>query len=105
MGSKSEFDLKESKSGKFTILEAMNYARKYDFIANEYSNYFHHQLFDKSNKEILDITINDLVKIGLFKREDVIVKDIRSEKYANVIFDHYIYDNRKIVLNFLKDKQ
>ncbi len=41
MGSKPEFDLKESKSGKFTILDAMNYARKYDFIANEYSNYFH----------------------------------------------------------------
>ena len=40
----------------------------------------------------------------MFEKEDVIVKDKRSEKYANVIFDHYIYENRKIVLDFLEKK-
>jgi hypothetical protein len=32
----------------------------------------------------------------------LIVKDIRTEKYANVIFDHLIYENKKIVLDFLQ---
>jgi protoporphyrinogen oxidase len=59
--------------------------------------------FDNSNLEILDQTIKDLIKIGLFKKEDILVKDIRCEKYANVIFDHHIYENRKIVLDYLKD--
>jgi protoporphyrinogen oxidase len=59
--------------------------------------------FNKTDKEVLDQTIEDLIKIGLFEKEDVIVKDIRSEKYANVIFDHHIYSNRKIVLDYLED--
>ena len=61
--------------------------------------------FDKTNQEILDQTIDDLIKIGLFKKEDLIVKDIRTEKYANVIFDHHIYLNRKIVLDYLEDNK
>lgn len=58
---------------------------------------------DKTDSEILKETINKFIEIGLFKEEDLIVKDIRSEKYANVIFDHHIYKNRKIVLDYLKD--
>jgi protoporphyrinogen oxidase len=57
---------------------------------------------EKSDEEILDQTINKFIEIGLFNKEDLIVKDIRTEKYANVIFDHYIYENRKIVLDYLK---
>ena len=56
----------------------------------------------KSDEEILEETIEKLIGMGLFEREDLIVKDIRSEKYANVIFDHHIYKNRKIVLDFLE---
>jgi hypothetical protein len=41
--------------------------------------------------------------MGLFNQEDILVKDIRSEKYANIIFDHHIYENRKIVLDFLSE--
>jgi protoporphyrinogen oxidase len=59
------------------------------------------QKLELSDSEILDQTINKFIEIGLFKEEDLVVKDIRSEKYANVIFDHYIYENRKIVLEFL----
>lgn len=58
--------------------------------------------FNKTDKEILDQTIEDFIKMGLFEKKDIIVKDIRSEKYANVIFDHYIYDNKKIVLDYLE---
>ena len=54
-----------------------------------------------SDAEILEHTINKFIEIGLFKEEDLVVKDIRSEKYANVIFDHNIYQNREIVLEFL----
>lgn len=56
---------------------------------------------DLSDSEILEQTIDKFISIGLFKEEDLIVKDIRSEKYANVVFDHAIYVNRKIVIDYL----
>lgn len=61
--------------------------------------------FNMTDKEVLDHTIEDLIKIGLFEKEDIILKDIRCEKYANVIFDHHIYSNRKIVLNYLENNK
>jgi protoporphyrinogen oxidase len=62
------------------------------------------KILNKTNLEILNDTIDQFIKIGFFKKEDLIVKDIRTEKYANVIFDHYIYENRKIVLDYLTEK-
>jgi protoporphyrinogen oxidase len=59
--------------------------------------------FKKSDAEILEQTIAKFIEMGLFKKEDVLVQDIRIEKYANVIFDHHIYENRKIVLDFLSE--
>jgi protoporphyrinogen oxidase len=56
-----------------------------------------------SDSEILEETIKKFIEIGLFKNEDLIVKDIRTENYANVVFDHHIYENRKIVLDFLSE--
>ena len=55
-----------------------------------------------SNDQLLDETISKFIEMGLFSEEDIVVKDIRVEKYANVIFDHFIYENRKIVLDFLE---
>lgn len=57
--------------------------------------------FDMREEDILEETIGKFIKMGLFKEEDLIVKDIRTEKYANVVFDHHIYENRKIVLDYL----
>ena len=51
---------------------------------------------------VINNTIEKLKKIGLFREEDIIVKDIRFEKYANVIFDKNIYKNRKVILDYLK---
>ena len=51
---------------------------------------------------ILEKTIESLISMGLFKEEDLVVKDIRFEKYANVIFDKDIYKNREIVLDYLQ---
>jgi protoporphyrinogen oxidase len=56
---------------------------------------------DIREEDILEKTIDKFIKMGLFKEEDLIVKDIRTEKYANVVFDHHIYENRKIVLDYL----
>ena len=58
---------------------------------------------DIPDKEtVLNNTIKKLVKMGLFKEEEIVVKDIRFEKYANVTFDKNIYKNRQIVLDYLK---
>ena len=40
MGLKDKFDLNAKKSSDFTLSEAMNFASSYDYIANEYTNYF-----------------------------------------------------------------
>lgn len=50
---------------------------------------------------VLENTIEKLSQMGLFKREEIAVQDIRFEKYANVIFDHEVYKNRQIVLDYL----
>ena len=51
---------------------------------------------------VLENTINKFVEMGVCKEEDIIVKDIRFEKFANVIFDNNIYSNRQIVLDYVK---
>lgn len=56
---------------------------------------------DKS--KLLEKTIDQLSSIGIFDRGKVVVKDIRTEKYANIIFDHNVYKARNIATDFLKD--
>lgn len=51
--------------------------------------------------EVLEKTIEKLKNICKFVDEDIIVKDIRFEPYANVAFTHGIYENRQIVLDYL----
>jgi protoporphyrinogen oxidase len=57
------------------------------------------------DSELLDNVIEKFISIGLFNAEDIVVKDIRTEKYANVIFDHNIYENRKIVVDYLESNK
>lgn len=52
-------------------------------------------------KKIENNTIKSLIKMNLFKKEDIIVKDVRYIKFANVLFDKDIYKNRKIVKDYL----
>ena len=52
-------------------------------------------------KEVLETTTNKLKNICEFDNEDIIVKDIRFEPYANVCFTQGIYENRQIVLDYL----
>ena len=53
-------------------------------------------------EEVLNNTVEKLVGMGLFKEDEIVVKDIRFEKYANITFDKDIYKNRQIVLDYLK---
>ncbi len=58
------------------------------------------------NKEmILTRTIQGLLATGIIQEKDILFTDIRFEPYANVIFDLQIYNNRKIVLDYLKHIQ
>lgn len=57
-----------------------------------------------NEETVLNNTIDKLVKMGLFKEDEIVVKDIRFEKYANVTFDKDIYKNRQIVLDYLKEQ-
>lgn len=53
---------------------------------------------------VLENTIEKLEKMGLFTRDEIVVKDIRFEKYANITFDKDIYKNRKVVLDYLQSQ-
>jgi len=55
-------------------------------------------------EKVLEETVSKLKSMGLFNDEDIVVKDIRFEPYANIIFDHNIYSCRKIVLDYLAEK-
>ena len=57
-----------------------------------------------SKDVVMKNTIEKLVSMGLFKEDEIIVKDIRFEKYANITFDKNIYKNRKVVLDYLQNQ-
>ncbi len=52
---------------------------------------------------VLKQTTEKLKQICGFDDCDIVVKDIRFEHYANVTFTHGIYQNREIILNYLKE--
>ena len=58
---------------------------------------------DMSGEEILEDTIKKFIKMQLFKEDDILVKDIRKEEYANIVFKPSIYSSRKAVLSFLEN--
>lgn len=54
-----------------------------------------------SEKELLEKSIQKLKEMKVIKEEDLIVKNIRFEKYANVIFDFNIYEVRRKIREYL----
>lgn len=54
-------------------------------------------------EEIRDRVINQLAGIGMFDLDRVVGKDVRFEKYANIIFTHDIYENREKIKKYLDD--
>ncbi len=56
---------------------------------------------NKSLEEIKSETIKQMIGMGLFKSDDVLVSDVKSEKYANIMFTENIYKSRKIIHDYL----
>lgn len=54
-----------------------------------------------SELELYKGSVEKLIKLGIIKEEDILFVDIRFEPYANVIFDHNIYESRRIVRDYL----
>lgn len=64
--------------------------------------YFENKKDLKSSKEeLLEKSIQKLIEMEVIKKEDIIVQDIRFEKYANVIFDFNVYEVRKKIREYL----
>lgn len=55
-----------------------------------------------TKQQLLDGTVGKLIELGIIKQEDILFTHIGFEKYANVVFDHHIYENREIVRDYLK---
>ncbi len=55
----------------------------------------------ESLDEVMDKTVHQLLKLGLFKEDEIIVKDVRMKKYANIIFTPEIYEARNNVHHYL----
>lgn len=56
-----------------------------------------------TEKQLLDGTVGKLVEQGIIKQEDILFTHVGFEKYANVIFDHLVYENRKKVKDYLQE--
>ena len=56
---------------------------------------------DKTEREILDNTVEAVIKTGICNREDIEFSDIRFEEYANIIFNSDIYEARKVIIDYL----
>lgn len=54
--------------------------------------------------EVLEKTVEKLKSVCGFNEDDIVVKDIRFEPYANVSFTHGIYENRQIVREWLSSQ-
>ena len=56
-------------------------------------------------KEFEKQAIDDLIKMNIFKKEDLIFKHSKYIKYANVVFDKKIYKKRDFIINFLRKRK
>lgn len=74
----------------------------YGYCSLQAEIYFKHNNISKENKaDILQDVINQLAASTIIDKQRIVASDIRFEKYANVIFDHKIYEMRKIVRDYL----
>jgi protoporphyrinogen oxidase len=59
----------------------------------------------KTKDELIEHIIKKSEEMELFTRNDILVKDFRILNYGNVIFNHNMEKNRKIILDFLEEKE
>lgn len=53
-------------------------------------------------EELIEHIVEKSEQMGIFRREDIIVKDYRVLQYGNVIFNHGMEENRKTILDYLE---
>jgi len=55
-----------------------------------------------SDKEIIERTVEDLDKLGIITKDEVVLTAVYRFKYAYVIYDLNYNENLKTVFNYLK---
>ncbi len=55
-----------------------------------------------SRDELIEKSVKPLIKLGAIREEDIIEIDVRFEPWANIVFDHNIYEVRKIVIDYIR---
>lgn len=56
---------------------------------------------DYDREELLNRSVEPLIEMGVISREDILNIDVRFEPWANIVFDHNIYEARAVVLDYL----
>lgn len=55
-----------------------------------------------SRDELIEKSVKPLIKLGAIREEDIIEIDVRFEPWANIVFDHNIYEVRKTVIDYIR---
>lgn len=64
-----------------------------------------YRVCNKNLEQLKEETITQLINMGLFQREDIVVTDVRFEPYANIMFTPQIYTARDKIHKYLKEKE
>jgi len=67
--------------------------------------FFDNNTAKPSSEVILQKTCEGFEQMKLIRLHDIILRDIRFEKYANIIFDKEIYKNRQVVIEYLNENK
>lgn len=57
---------------------------------------------DYTKAELIAKSVDPLIEMGIIRCDDIIEIDVRFEPWANVLFDHNIYEARKTVLDYVR---
>lgn len=55
-----------------------------------------------SRDELIERSVKPLIRLGAIREEDLIEIDVRFEPWANIVFDHNIYEARKTVIDYIR---
>ena len=84
-----------SKQNKFdNLLDSFLEIRK--------KNNFNSIVVKKIINDVKKNTIDNLIRIGIFKKEDIEIVNIKFLKYANVIFDKNCTRSRNLIFDYFK---
>ncbi len=65
--------------------------------------YSKYKKLDMSLQDVEQKVAEEFMEMGLFAEEDILVRDVRQRKYANIIFSHDIYWHREFIHNYLTE--